>query len=78
MTNSPQVAQTSTPIQDRAIRSSQTAQPARTADVAEISTPVGTDEDGQIVFARVGFTAPINRDYISKLKKYLDYLESAI
>jgi hypothetical protein len=44
---------------------------------SQISTPVGTD-DGQIVFAHVRFDASIKKEFVSSLKKYLDYLETTL
>jgi hypothetical protein len=41
----------------------------------QISTPVGTDDDGQMIFAHVRFDAAIKREYVSSLKKYLEFLE---
>lgn len=42
-----------------------------------ISTPVGKDE-GRVVFAHVRFDAGIKREFVSSLKKYLDYLETTL
>lgn len=49
----------------------------RTKEQPQISTPVGTD-DGQVVFAHVRFDAPLRREHVSSLKKYLDYLETTL
>jgi hypothetical protein len=43
----------------------------------EISTPVGREDD-RVVFARVSFDAGIRKEFISSLKKYLDYLETTL
>ena len=42
-----------------------------------ISTPVGKDED-RVVFAHVRFDAGIRKEFVTSLKKYLDYLESTL
>jgi hypothetical protein len=44
---------------------------------AQISTPVGTD-GGQVVFAHVNFDSDIKKEFVSSLKKYLDYLETTL
>lgn len=44
----------------------------------QISTPVGKQEDGQVVFAHVSFDAGITKEFVSSLKKYLDYLETTL
>jgi hypothetical protein len=45
--------------------------------VGQISTPVGK-QDGQVVFAHVNFDAEITKEFVSSLKKYLDYLETTL
>jgi hypothetical protein len=47
-------------------------------DCRQLSTPVGTDEEGRPVFASVRFNAPLAKAYISGLKKYLEYLEENV
>lgn len=42
-----------------------------------ISTPVGRDED-RVVFAHVRFDASIRKEFVTSLKKYLDYLETTL
>ena len=39
---------------------------------SELSVPVEFAEDGQAVVARVLFNAPIKREYLSRLKAFLD------
>lgn len=43
----------------------------------QISTPVGTN-DGEVIFAHVRFDAGIKKEFVSSLKKYLDYLETTL
>ena len=43
-----------------------------------ISTPVGKNEDGSVVFAHVSFDASIKKEFVAGLKKYLDYLEGTL
>ena len=45
--------------------------------IGTISTPVGKDED-RVVFAHVRFDAGIRKEFVTSLKKYLDYLESTL
>lgn len=45
---------------------------------SQISTPVGKQDDGQIVFAHVSFDGGITKEFVSSLKKYLDYLETTL
>ncbi len=45
---------------------------------SQISTPVGRQEDGQVVFAHVNFDGGITKEFVSSLKKYLDYLETTL
>lgn len=45
---------------------------------SNISTPVGTGEDGQPVFASLNFDAPLKREFVTALKKYLEYLETTL
>ena len=45
---------------------------------ASISTPVGKDDDGRPVFASVRFDAPLRKEFVIGLKKYLDYLETTL
>jgi hypothetical protein len=42
-----------------------------------ISTPVGKDED-RVIFAHVRFDANIRKEFVTSLKKYLDYLETTL
>jgi len=42
-----------------------------------ISTPVGKDED-RVVFAHVRFDAALRKEFVTSLKKYLDYLETTL
>jgi hypothetical protein len=42
-----------------------------------ISTPVGKDED-RVVFAHVRFDSAIRKEFVTSLKKYLDYLETTL
>lgn len=44
----------------------------------QISTPVGKQDDGQVVFAHVNFDAGITKEFVASLKKYLDYLETTL
>jgi hypothetical protein len=50
----------------------------RTTDEEKISTPVGKNGEGQVVFAHVSFDAGITKEFVSSLKKYLDYLETTL
>jgi len=43
----------------------------------EISTPVGKDGD-RVVFAVVRFDAGLRKEFVTSLKKYLDYLETTL
>lgn len=43
-----------------------------------ISTPVGKEEDGRPVFASVSFDAPLRKEFVTGLKKYLEYLETTL
>jgi hypothetical protein len=43
-----------------------------------MSTPVGKQEDGQVVFAHVNFDAAITKEFVSSLNKYLHYLETTL
>lgn len=45
--------------------------------IPQISTPVGTDGD-TVVFAQVQFNAALKKEYVTTLKKYLDYLETTL
>lgn len=45
---------------------------------SSISTPVGKDEDGRAVFAHVRFDAVLRKEFVTGLKKYLDYLETTL
>lgn len=49
--------------------------PFQTA-TASISTPVGMDNDGHVVFAHISFDSALRREYVIGLRKYLDYLET--
>jgi len=51
--------------------------PEQQRAIGTISTPVGKNEDG-VVFAHVHFDSGIRREYVTSLKKYLDYLESTL
>jgi hypothetical protein len=59
------------PLFDELFMDPQAVQPG------EISTPVGKDE-GKIVFARVRFDGELRKEYVTSLKKYLEYLESTL
>lgn len=61
----------------RDIRSSVNRAP-NTQKQPEISTPVGTQSDGEVVFAHVRFDAGIRKDFVLSLKKYLEYLETTL
>lgn len=43
-----------------------------------ISTPVGKDEEGRAVFAHVRFDTALRKEFVTGLKKYLDYLEKTL
>lgn len=43
----------------------------------QISTPVGSEE-GQVIFAHVRFDGALKKDFVTSLKKYLDYLETTL
>ena len=45
---------------------------------SSISTPVGKTVDGRAVFAHVHFDAELQKEFVSGLKKYLDYLETTL
>ena len=47
------------------------------AHAQEISTPVGTGADG-VVFARIRFDAPLKKEFVTRLKSYLDFLEETL
>jgi hypothetical protein len=49
-----------------------------TSGSINISTPVGKDEEGKAVFAHVRFDAALRKEFVSGLKKYLDYLETTL
>ena len=48
------------------------------ATSASISTPVGKDDEGRAVFAHVRFDAALRKEFVTGLKKYLDYLETTL
>jgi hypothetical protein len=48
------------------------------AGSANISTPVGKDDEGRAVFAHVRFDSALRREFVTGLKKYLDYLEGTL
>lgn len=41
----------------------------------EISVPVGTTDDGTVVFARIAFGAPLRKEMLNRLKQVLNALE---
>ena len=45
---------------------------------SSISTPVGRDEKGRAVFAHVRFDTAVRKEFVTGLKKYLDYLETTL
>ena len=45
---------------------------------SSISTPVGKDEEGRAVFAHVRFDRELRKEFVTGLKKYLDYLETTL
>jgi len=50
----------------------------RQSSVDRISTPVGKNQDGQVVFAHVNFDGDITKEFVSSLKAYLTYLETTL
>ena len=55
----------------------QIATPKQALSIGEISTPVGRDGD-TVVFASVKFSADLRKEFVTSLKKYLDYLETTL
>ncbi len=53
-------------------------QPRPISSNAELSVPVEFAEDGQAVVARVLFNAPIKREYLIRLKAFLDAWEKTL
>ncbi len=52
--------------------------PKQPLQTGEISTSVGKETDGRVVFARVRFDADLRKEFVASLKKYLEYLESTL
>jgi hypothetical protein len=74
-----QVTATQEPVRSPASRGTTTAETPLAPPIgANISTPVGKDDEGRAVFASVRFDAPLRKEFVTGLKKYLDYLETTL
>jgi hypothetical protein len=66
-------------ISTSAASSSAPAQARQSLVTSELSVPVEFADDGQqAVVARVVFNAPIKREYLSRLKSFLDAWEKTL
>ena len=70
--------QQATPARTQQAGAAQAKESLQKPSISQISTPVGKDQDGQIVFAHVNFDGSITKEFVSSLKKYLDYLETTL
>jgi hypothetical protein len=72
---------TQTPDSPSILKSATPTPPLKVQRVTEpegaIATPVGKDGD-RVVFAHVRFDSGIRKEFVTSLKKYLDYLETTL
>jgi hypothetical protein len=76
MPETQEIARRSSPTATLVKPSGDVGRPATT--LAEISVPVGTNEEGKPIFAHVRFDAPLKKGMLASLKQLLDVLEKNV